>query len=136
MTLTLEERKAVVETRLGKAVRVYGEAKGVLTLGYWETIANRLYYAAYNAVSALLIANGDDPHTHSGVIHLLGQKFVTKGLVSSEIGQLYHTLFSIRQTGDYDDSYSLSEADVAPYVEPTGKLIEEVASLARKFCES
>jgi uncharacterized protein (UPF0332 family) len=86
MTLSLEERKAVVETRLGKAIRAYGEAQGVLTLGYWETIANRLYYAAYNAVSALLIANGDDPHTHSGVIHLLGLKFVTKGLVSSETG--------------------------------------------------
>jgi uncharacterized protein (UPF0332 family) len=136
MTLTLEERKAVVETRLGKALRAYGEAKGVLTLGYWETIANRLYYAAYDAVSALLIATGDNPHTHSGVIHLWGQKFVTTGLVSSETGQLYHRLFSLRQTGDYDDSYSLSEADVAPYVEPTGKLIDEVASLARKFCES
>ena len=61
---------------------------------------------------------------------------MTTGLVSSETGQLYHRLFSLRQTGDYDDSYSLSEADVAPYVEPTGKLIDEVASLARKFCES
>ena len=133
MTLSLEERKALVEMRLQKASRAYGEAKGVLALGYWETIANRLYYAAYNAVSALLIANGDDPHTHSGVIHLLGQKFVTTGRVSSEMGRLYHKLFSLRQTGDYDDSYSLCEADVAPYVETTGELIDTVAALARQM---
>ena len=58
MSLTTEERRAVVEFRIDKALRAYEQAKGVIKLKYWETIANRLYYAAYNAVSALLIANG------------------------------------------------------------------------------
>ena len=59
MSLTAEERQAVVLFRIEKAERAYQQAKGVVELEYWETIANRLYYAAYNAVSALLIANGD-----------------------------------------------------------------------------
>ena len=136
MSLSQEERRAVVEFRIEKAIRAYEQAKGVLGLKYWETIANRLYYAAYNAVSALLIANGETAQTHSGVIHLFGLHFVKTGIVSSDIGRLYHSLFTMRQTGDYDDTYGLTEQDVLPYVEPTGQLIEEVSTLAKQLIES
>lgn len=135
MSLSQEERRAVVEFRIEKAFRAYEQAKGVLGLKYWETIANRLYYAAYNAVSALLIANGDTAQTHSGVIHLFGLHFVKTGIVSSDMGRLYHNLFTMRQTGDYDDTYGLTEQDVLPYVEPTGQLIEQVSTLAKQLIE-
>lgn len=58
MSLTSDERKSVVEFRVEKARRALEQAQGVVELQYWETIANRLYYAAYNAVSAMLIAYG------------------------------------------------------------------------------
>ena len=132
MSLTAEERKAIVESRIEKSRRAYGEASGVVALKYWDTIANRLYYAAYNAVSALLIAYGDVPQTHSGVIHLFGLRFIKTGLLPPDIGRLYHSLFTIRQTGDYDDTYGLAEVDVLPYVEPTGQFIEKVIELARQ----
>ncbi len=76
MDMTNEERAALVELRIEKAVRAYEQAKGVVELKYWETIANRLYYSAYNAVSAVLIANGDTAQTHSGVMHIFGLRFV------------------------------------------------------------
>ena len=135
MSLSQEELRAVVEFRVEKAFRAYEQAKGVLGLKYWETIANRLYYAAYNAVSALLIANGDTAQTHSGVIHLFGLHFIKTGIISSDMGRLYHNLFTMRQTGDYDDTYGLTEQDVLPYVEPTGQLIEQVSTLAKQLIE-
>ena len=98
--MTEDERRAVVEFRIEKSLRAYEEAKGVIELKYWETIANRLYYAAYNAVSALLIANGDTAQTHNGVIHLFGLRFIKTGLLPAETGRLYHELFTMRQTGD------------------------------------
>ena len=39
----------------------------------------------------------------------------------------------MRQTGDYDDTYGLTEEDVIPYVVPTGQLIEKVSGLAREM---
>lgn len=135
MSLSVEERKAVMEFRIEKALRAYEQAKGVVDLKYWETIANRLYYAAYNAVSALLIANGDTAQTHSGVIHLFGQHFIKTDIFPAETGRLYHTLFTMRQTGDYDDTYGLVEEDVLPYVEPTGELICKTTELARQLLE-
>ena len=133
MSLSNEERKAIVEFRIEKAIRAFKEAKGVIKLGYWETIANRLYYAAYNAASALLIANGDTAQTHSGVIHLFGLRFIKTGVLSSDMGKLFHSLFTMRQTGDYDDTYGLTEDDVIPNVEPTGKFIDEVTTLAKEL---
>lgn len=132
MSLNAEERKAVVEFRLEKAQRAYDQACGVVEKGYWETIANRLYYAAYNAVSALLIAYGCSAQSHSGVIHLFGQHFVKTGLLSRETGKLYHDLFTMRLTGDYDDTYGLTKNDVLPYLEPAKQMIQEVSALALK----
>ena len=128
MIQTFEERKAIVEFRIGKAKRAYTEAKGIAELKYWETVANRLYYAVYNAVSALLVANGDSAQTHSGVIHLFGLRFIKTGVFSSDIGRLYHRLFTMRQTGDYDDTYELTEEDVSPCIEPAGQLLDVVVA--------
>lgn len=116
MGMTDDERLAVVEFRIEKALRAFEQAKGVVELKYWETIANRLYYAAYNAVSALLIANGDTAQSHSGVIHLFGLNFIRTNIFPAETGKLYHKLFTMRQTGDYDDTYGLTENDVLPYI--------------------
>lgn len=135
MSLTIEERRAVVEFRIEKSRRAYEQARGIICLKYWETIANRLYYAAYNAVSALLIANGDTAQSHSGVIHLFGLHFIKTGIFPVETGKLYHKLFTMRQTGDYDDTYGLEEEDVMPFVEPTGKLIEQAIALAKQLLE-
>ena len=133
MSLTTEERKAIVTFRIEKAFRAYNEAVGVIGNKYWETIANRLYYAAYSAVSALLVANGDTAHTHSGVIHLFGLHFIQEKKLSADMGRLYHNLFTLRQTGDYDDTYGLTAEDVMPYVEPTKLLINQVAELAKQL---
>lgn len=136
MSLTNEERAAIVDLRTEKARRAYLEAKGNVDLKFWETVANRLYYAAYNAVTALLIANGDSAQTHSGVRHIFGLKFIKTELLPAEIGRLYHNLFTLRQTGDYDDVYELTEETVLPFVEPTSQFIDTVTGLARQKCST
>ena len=132
MSLTFDERKAVVDFRIEKARRAFEQAQGVVELQYWETIANRLYYAAYNAVSAMLIAYGYMAHSHDGVIHLFGQHFVKPGIVDVKDGKLYHQLFTMRLTGDYDDTYGLTSEDVLPLIEPASELIEKAISIATK----
>lgn len=136
MSLTEEERKAIVTYRLEKATRTFEQAVGNINLGYWEVIANRLYYAAYYAVSALLIANRLSAHTHNGVIQVFGLNFIKNQIIPSEYGKLYSQLFSLRQTGDYDDTYDLSEEDVIPLIEPAKHLIEIVSERARLDLQS
>lgn len=97
---------------------------------YWELVANRIYYAAYYAISALLIANGHTAKTHESIIRIFGLFFVKTGLFTLEQGKLYNKLYTLRLTGDYNDHYDLEEQDVLPLIEPTEKLIQEVKERA------
>ena len=132
MSLNYDERKAIVLLRLVRASQTLEEAKGNMTLKYWHVVANRLYYAAYYAVSALLIANGDTAQTHAGVKGVFGMHFVKTNIVPREMNDLYSKLFALRMTGDYDDTYNLREEDVTPLIVPTEALITTITALAQE----
>ena len=82
--------------------------------------------------SALLIHNGHSAQTHSGVIRLFGLNFIDKGIVSKELSKFYSKLFELRQTGDYDDLYNLTEEEVQPLIGLAFKYIMELESLIKK----
>ena len=58
--------------------------------------------------------------------------FVKPGLVDIKDGKLYHHLFSMRLTGDYDDTYGLTSEDVLPLIAPASELIDKVIDIATK----
>ena len=132
MKLKEEDRNALVSIRLKKAKETMAEVHGNIQLGYWRTAANRLYYACYFAVSALLVKNGITAHTHAGVITMLGLHFVKKGIISKEQGRFYKELFYLRQDGDYDDWFEIGEDDVIPFLEPAEKFIVEIEGIINK----
>lgn len=130
MSLNIEERTAVVTYRLEKAERTMEQAKYNLPMKFWELIANRMYYATYYAVSALLIANGLSAKSHETILRLFGLHFIKAGVLPLEQGKLYNKLFSLRLKGDYNDRFDLTEEEVMPLVEPAEKLIKDVSEMA------
>jgi len=132
MSLTDEEREALVFYKIQKANDTLTEAIGIAQLGYWNAVANRLYYACYYITSALLVNYGHNAQTHSGVIRLFGLNFVTTGIISKEDSKFYSKLFEIRQTGDYDDLYNLTEDVVKPLIEPAKIYIQNIETLLKK----
>lgn len=88
MSLTPEERDAIVAFRVQKANDTLKEAKDISTLNYWNTVVNRLYYACFYLTSALLIKHNFLAQTHHGVIHLLGMHFIKTGIVSKDAGKI------------------------------------------------
>ena len=129
MKLKTEERNAIVTLRLQKAKETLQDAKDVATMNKWRTAANRLYYACYYAVSAMLLKYEFSASTHSGAISLLGIHFVSKGIISKEQGKFYGKLFELRHTGDYDDWTTIDAEDILPRLEPAQKFIEEIENL-------
>ncbi len=113
--------------RLDKARKTMSEAEGIARLEYWSAVANRLYYAT----SALLIANKFNAQTHRGVVHLLGMHFIREEIISKESGKFYSRLFELRQTGDYDDLFELTEEDVKPLLKPARDYIDEIEELIK-----
>ena len=127
--MTEEDRNTIVKYRIDRANDTLTEAIDMIGLKHWHGAANRLYYACYYAVSALLIKNKYIARTHNGVITLLGKHFVMEGIVSKEQNELYVKLLELRQDGDYDDWVVVTEDKVAPLVEPAKNFIEEIEKL-------
>jgi len=129
MSLTNEERDAIIAFRVQKAKSTLAEAEGIATLSYWNAVANRLYYSCFYMAGALLIRNNLMAQTHNGVIHLLGLHFIREGKISKEAGKLYSKLYELRQTGDYDDLFNLTENEVMPLFPEVHRFIEELQKL-------
>lgn len=58
MSLSENERQIIVNRELEKAQRTYDDMDFNAREGKWEAAANRLYYALFHAISALLIYDG------------------------------------------------------------------------------
>ena len=131
-----EDRREIVKYRLEKSLRTYNEAVGSIANGYVETAANRLYYAAYYAVSALLVSYKYEASTHNGVIQMFGKAFIKSKVLERRYGTIFNQLFSLRMTGDYEDRRFLDiEEDVKPFIEPTKELIDVVSVMAQEQME-
>jgi uncharacterized protein (UPF0332 family) len=130
MNLVEDNRKDIVAYRIERAYTALEQAKLNLTLNCLEVTANRLYYAAYYVVSALLIANKIPAHSHEGNVTQFGLHFVKTGKVDREEGKLLSHLLTMRLKGDYSDRFGLTGADVLPYIEPTEAFIKKIAELA------
>lgn len=126
MGLNEEERRIIVGLEYEKAVSIMQQIGGLQSLGYWDNIANRLYYALFHAVSALLIHDKHSVNTHRGVVVLFGQHYVRTGIFDMADGKLYSQLQTMREKGDYSCIYQTTEEEVKPMIEPAEKLIEKI----------
>ena len=130
--LTREETKALVSNRIRRSRETWAETKGIIEGGYWYAAANRMYYACYYMVTALLIKNGLISHTHGGTIGLFGLHFIKTAIVSSELGKFYSQLFELRQTGDYDDWKVVTETDVITLAPTAEVFLDTLEELIKK----
>ena len=129
MTLKSQERNDIVSYRLERARQTLKEAEDIGGLGYWNLAANRLYYAAYYASAALLIHNGIEASSHKGIVRMISLTFVRQGILKPEDSQLIGRLFSMRQTGDYEDLFDWKESDVSPMYHPVEDYIGRIESI-------
>ncbi len=80
MSLKEEERQIIVRLELEKADSIFAENEGLVEKGYWNTLANRLYYALFHAVSALLVSDGREVGSHKGAAIRFHQYYVRTGI--------------------------------------------------------
>ena len=95
------ETRMLVQYRLDRAREALAEASLLLDSGHANTGVNRLYYACFYAVSALLLTKGVTATRHSGLRTLFHQHLIRPGLWPLGRGQLYDRLFDQRQRSNY-----------------------------------
>ncbi|MDE6436867.1 MAG: HEPN domain-containing protein [Muribaculaceae bacterium] len=129
MTLNKEEKDAIIAYRIEKSQMAMKEAVDNSQLKNWSLTANRLYYAAFYMALAINLSNGDISKTHNGTYNLFSKKYIAPGILSREEGSLYRRLFTMRQSGDYDDLFDWEEEDVLPLIPKVAELLDKMKSL-------
>lgn len=126
MSLREEDRKVLVILELEKSDKTLAEMEVQLQNKLWGLAANRLYYALFHAVSALLISERHEVGTHRGAVNKFSLFYVKSGLFSVAEGKLYSQLQKLREDGDYNCSIDIDQADVEEKVKPTLRLISHI----------
>jgi uncharacterized protein (UPF0332 family) len=98
-----EARQAIIAYRLENANETLNEIPILVKHKLWNTAVNRLYYACYYAVTALLINHEIEAQTHSGVRTMLALHFTKTKKLSVKLNKFYTDLFESRQSSDYAD---------------------------------
>lgn len=124
-----EELKDYIQYRIERAWDTLDDARILAKNKKWNSVINRLYYAVYYAIMALLLKNNLKAGTHNGVKTNFTKYFIKTGIIDKESGTLYAQLFTWRQKGDYDDLFDFNEDKVMPLFEPTELLISKIESL-------
>jgi uncharacterized protein (UPF0332 family) len=118
-----EEARALVDYRFERARESLEEAKLLVDGGHGNACVNRLYYACFYAVSALLLIKGLTSSKHSGIRSLFHQNLVKPGLIDGQLGRLYDDLYDSRQKADYVDMVKFDIAKASQLLEETKQFI-------------
>ncbi len=118
--------------RLNRSQETFDEVLIMKREKHWNTCANRLYYACYYAVLALLEKHDFVSSKHSGVKSLFNQHFVKTGKTSKEHGKLYNNLFDTRQEGDYIDFVYFDAEYIEPLIPKVKDFISTISRLLKE----
>ena len=127
-----KSNKELVSYRLLRARETLEDARILANAYRWNPCVNRLYYACFYAVSALLIQEGLSSARHAGVRSLFNQHFVKTNKVAKGKARIFNDLFERRQEGDYMDFVSFEESQVLPWLSEAEAFVENVAVLIEK----
>jgi len=128
--VTLPNRD-LIAYRLQRARESLEDARILADAGRWNTCVNRLYYACFYAVSALLMQEGLSSTRHAGTRSLFNQHFVRTGRINKEAARIFNDLLERRQEGDYMDFVQFQEAQVRAWMPQAEVFVEQIRELLK-----
>ncbi len=127
-----EGREDLIRYKLSRAEETLAEARVMLQTSHPYGAANRIYYACFYAVTALLLTRNLSSSKHSGVIALFNRHFVKPGLISVDMGKFYSRMFDNRLESDYADWVEVKKQDVQEELVYAEEFIKTIITLINK----
>lgn len=128
MTLRQPHREVAVQLLIEKSHRNLQQAIANANLGYWDLVANRLYYSIFHAVTALMMEDGITVHTHKGTSSQFGKYYIQTKKFEREDGILFSRLQTMREIADYQNIFCISEEEGIKLIEITKNLHSRIIS--------
>ena len=124
--MTISNRDEYINYRFQRAEQSFEEALILAKEERWNAVINRLYYACFYAVIALLIKHNISTQTHDGARLQFGSLFIKNGIIDKEFGKLFSKLFDFRQKGDYGDLFDFDEELTMPLITKVQEFLIEI----------
>lgn len=115
--------------RIQRALETIQEVEIHIKNQFWNTAINRMYYACFYAVGALLLKHGVETSSHTGSRQKFGQLFVKTGKVDKTLAKLYTDLSEKRHRVDYNDYFDYDEETVKRLLPQSKKFIDRMVEL-------
>ena len=128
-----KEEKALIEYRMERARESLDEAKMLFDAGHFNAYVNRLYYACFYAISALLLTRDFSTSKHGYLRSLMHREFVKTGVIPKNLGTHFDLLFDNRHKGDYDDFIRFKAEDVVGWLEKTQDFIRYIEGIISRL---
>jgi uncharacterized protein (UPF0332 family) len=113
----------IIKYRRKRAKEALQEAEIMLENNKLSAAVNRIYYAVFYEVLALLLTKGLSASKHSGVRSLFNKEFIKNGIISEEYGDFYNRVFGFRQRADYEDFVEFEHEKVKGWFDSTKDFI-------------
>ncbi len=123
-----EAREAVVEGLRIKTEQALAAARREHAAGDLALAINRVYYACFHALSAVLLSRGLAFGRHAGVRAAMHKYLVLPQELSVGLGRFYDEAFADRQSADYT---TLAHFEAVPVAEKIRKAEAFVAEMER-----
>lgn len=125
----MHSKEDLIKYRIERAKESLDESIILSETGHWNTVANRLYYASFYAVNALIIKFDLNSSSHSGTKSIFNKEFIKSGMLDKTFGKLYNNLFNKRHEGDYQDFQTFEMETIKPLIAKVEEFILSVENL-------
>lgn len=119
-------KENVIKYRRERASETLIEAEIMLDNNKLFAAVNRIYYAIFYEVLALLLTKGLSSSKHSGIRSMFNKEFVKSGIISEENGDFYNKIFEFRQRGDYEEFVEFDKEEVKRWLNNAKDFINSV----------
>lgn len=109
--MTSENKQGAIKEELERAESSSKAAILLASKGFYSDAVSRLYYFVYHSAKALLFSEGLEPRSHEGLLRLVGQHFVKKGVLTPQDSHVLSRLMKYREEADYNPSYTFTKED-------------------------
>ena len=117
-----EEMKTIAKYRLDRANESFRTTEVLLSHDL-HAAANRLYYAVFSALRAVLALDGVDFKKHSAVISYFREHYIKTEIFDKEYSLFIGSASQIRTESDYADLYEPDYHELLDMVNELGEFI-------------
>ncbi len=129
MTLTIEDRKTLIENYVNKSQVTIKKVIFLIKNNEFSLAINQIYYGIYYMLSALAIKNQFKTSKHLQLIGWFNKTFVKEGIVDTRYSKLIRKAFENRMDGDYNVLVDFSKEEVEQAFKEMKEVISEIKKL-------